>query len=116
MASLKERLAKKREDLKRSGPGKFLTCKEGVTRFRILPVGEEKEFALEAVYFYLGLKDNMGVISPKTIDKKCALHIGYEEMATSKDPSDREFAKKLKPQPPLSSRPRRDQEGLLFQL
>jgi hypothetical protein len=97
MASLKERLAKKREDLKRSGPGKFITAREGTTRVRILPVGEEKEFALESTYFYLGLKDNMGVISPKTIGKKCKISEVYEEMSSSKDASDRDFAKKFRP-------------------
>lgn len=96
--SLKERLQKKREDLKRQGPGKFLTCKEGTTRIRVLPVGEENEFAQEIVYFYLGLKDNMGVVSPATFGDKCAIMNAYNELYGSKKEEDRAFAKKFKPQ------------------
>ena len=95
--SLRERLAQQQENLKRSGPGKFITCKEGITRFRVLPVGEDEDFAIEAVYFYTGLKENMAVISPATFGEKCALMEAYNEMSNSKNSKDREFAKKLKP-------------------
>lgn len=96
--SLKERLAERRENLKKAGPGKFITCKEGITRVRVLPVGEENEFAMEVVYFYLGIKDNMGVISPMTFNEKCAIMAAYKKLADSTNPDDREFAKKFKPQ------------------
>ena len=96
-SSLRERLQKRREDLKRSGPGKFFTCKEGITRVRILPVGEENEWGLEVTYFYLGLKDNMALISPATFNEKCAVMDAYTKLSNSKDPADREFAKKFKP-------------------
>lgn len=95
--SLKERLAQKAKDLNKKGPGKFFTVKEGTTRIRVLPCGEEKEWGLEVVYFYLGLKDNMGVISPATFGEKCAIMEAYNELSASKKASDREFAKKLKP-------------------
>lgn len=95
--SLKERLQKRRDDLKRSGPGKFLTCKEGITRVRILPVGEETEWAIEVVYFYLGVKDNMAVISPATFGEKCAIMKAYEKLTNSKKEEDRKFAKTFKP-------------------
>lgn len=95
--TLKERLAKKRESLKKSGPGKFLTVKEGTTRIRVLPVGEEKDWAIESVYFYLGVKDNMGVISPATFSEKCAIMKAHRELSESSNKSDREMATKFKP-------------------
>lgn len=96
--SLSERLREKQEDLKRKGGGfQFLSIKEGTTRMRILPVGEEADWAFEAVYFYLGVKDHMAVISPATFGGKCAIMNQYNEMSASKNASDREFAKKFKP-------------------
>lgn len=97
-ASLRERLAKKREELKRAGPGKFVTFKEGTTRIRILPVGEENEWGMEVVYFYLGLKDNMAVISPATFGEKCAIMMAHNKLTASKNAEDRKFAKKFRPQ------------------
>lgn len=97
-ASLRERLAKQREDLKRSGPGKFVIFKEGTTRIRILPVGEENEWGMEVVYFYLGLKENIAVISPATFGEKCAIMNAYNELSASKSAEDRKFAKKFRPQ------------------
>jgi hypothetical protein len=96
--TLRERLAAKREGLKRQGPGKFLTIKEGTTRIRVLPVGEEKDWAMEVVYFYLGVSGNMGVISPKTFDEKCAIMKANTQLTASKKTEDRELAKKFKPQ------------------
>lgn len=95
--SLREKLEKKRLDLNSKGPGKFITCKEGITRIRILPTGAEKEWALEVVYFYLGVKGNMALISPATFGEKCAVMEAYNEMSNSKDPKDREFAAQHKP-------------------
>src|SRR5205809_509885 len=98
MANLRERLAKQKEDLKKMGPGKFFKIKEGKVRFRVLPVGEEKEWGIEITYFFLGMKSNYDVISPATIGKRCALKEGYDELSASKNASDRDFAsKKLKP-------------------
>lgn len=95
--SLRERLEKKRADLNSKGPGKFITCKEGITRVRILNPGNEKEWALEVVYFYLGIKGNMAIISPATFGEKCAIMEAYNEMSNSKKAEDREFANKHKP-------------------
>ena len=89
-------LAKRKELSDRSAGGAFLTLKEGTTRVRHLPVGEEKEFVVEVVYFYLGDKIK-GVISPKSIGKKCAIMQMYEKLSASKDPKDRELAAKFKP-------------------
>ncbi len=95
---LLKRLAKRREELKsKGGGGSFFTVKEGTTRMRALPVGEDVEFAKEVTYFYLGLKLG-GIVSPVTIGKRCALMEAYNEMSNSKNEKDREFAKKyLKP-------------------
>jgi hypothetical protein len=90
-------MAKKKELSERSAGGAFLTIKEGTTRVRHLPVGDENEFVIEAVYFYLGDKVK-GMVSPKTLGKKCAVMQAYEKLAASKDPADRELAAKFKPQ------------------
>lgn len=96
--TLKERLAEKREDLKkRSGGGKFFTIKEGTTRMRHVPVGEEQDFAVEVVYFYLGQQLG-GVISPHTFGQKCAIMNAYNELSESKSEKDRNLAKRFKPQ------------------
>jgi hypothetical protein len=97
MASLKERLAKKRENLK-SGGGSFKTfiIKEGKTRFRHVPVGDEKDWSIEATTFFLGKEIGL-VVSPHTFGEKCALYNAYKEMSESSDPDDRELSKKLKP-------------------
>lgn len=97
MASLKERLAKKRENLK-SGGGNFKTfiIKEGKTRFRHVPVGEEKDWSIEATTFFLGKEIGL-VVSPHTFGEKCALYNAYKQLSESSDPEDREVAKKLKP-------------------
>lgn len=94
--SLKERLAKKRELLKRGEGGfKYLAIKEGKMRVRHLPVGDEKDWSIEATTFYLGKLGT--VISPVTLGKKCALMRAYEKLSKSKDPEDREVAKRFKP-------------------
>lgn len=97
MSSLRERLEKQKKDLKERGGGyKFFAIKEGVTRLRPLPVGEDKDFAVEAVYFYLG-EEIKGVISPHTFGKKCAIMEAYNELSASKDEADRKLAKSFKP-------------------
>lgn len=93
MASLAERLRKKKEDLKRSSSGgNFFTIKEGTTRMRHLPVGDENEFAFEVIFFYLG-KELGGVVSPATFGKKCALMELMEKMKNSKSAEDRAWQK-----------------------
>lgn len=95
--SLKERLADQQKDLKsRMGGYKFFMIKEGKTRMRALPTGEENDFAIEATTFYLG-KDLGMVVSPVTFGGKCAIMNGYNSLVNSKKESDRKFAKTFKP-------------------
>lgn len=97
MSTLKERLAKKRKDLEsRGGNYPFFRVPEGSTRFRNVPVGEEKDWAIEATVFYLG-KDIGYIISPITFGDKCALMKAYNELSSSKDEDDKKFAKRFKP-------------------
>jgi hypothetical protein len=95
--SLKERLAAKKEKIKKGGGSfKYFVIKEGKTRFRHLPVGEEKDWSIEATTFFLG-RDLGLVVSPFTFGGKCALKAKYDELSSSKDPDDRELAKRIKP-------------------
>ena len=96
--ALKKKLEAKRKELAdRSAGGQFLIIKEGVTRVRHLPVGDENEYVVEATTFYLGDKIK-GVISPRTVNKKCAIMETYEKLSSSKKAEDRELAAKFKPQ------------------
>lgn len=88
--------AKRKELADRSAGGAFMTLKEGNTRVRHMPVLEEQDFCIEATYFYLGDKVK-GVVSAKTIGKKCPIMKKFEELSASKDPADRELASKFKP-------------------
>jgi len=95
--SLKERLAQKREDIKnKSKSFAYYAIKEGTTRFRHLPVGEEKDWSIEAICFFLGMEIGL-VISPATFGEKCALMQAHTELSSSKSEKDRELAKRLKP-------------------
>lgn len=97
MASLRDRLAKKRKDLESSSQGyKFFRITEGTTRYRIRNTGEEKDWAIEVTVFYLG-KDLGYVISPISFGGKCAIMKAYNELAASKKESDRAVAKNFKP-------------------
>lgn len=97
MLKLKERLAKQREELKsRGGDFRTFLIKEGTTRFRLLPAGEEKDWAIEAVVFYLG-KDLGFVISPATFNEKCAIMKAHKQLSDSKKEADRETAKTFRP-------------------
>lgn len=101
--SLLDRLKQKREDLKKgSGGYAYYTIKEGKLRVRHLPVGDEKDWSIEATCFWLG--PNLGLlVSPVTIGKRCALMEAYEKLSNSKDQDNRELAKKLKPKKKLFS-------------
>lgn len=97
MASLKDRLAKKRKELESKGGNyKFFRIIEGTTRYRGVPVGEEKDWAIEVTVFFLG-KDIGYVISPISFGEKCAIMKAYTELNDSKKESDRSFAKTFKP-------------------
>ena len=96
-SDLKERLRKKKEELKTKG-GDFdmIFIKEGTIRARLLPVEEDADFVLEVTQFYLG-GDIKGVISPSTFDEPCAIMEAYKELKESDDPDDKEMAKGFVP-------------------
>lgn len=95
--SLKERLKKKKKELKeRSQGGNIIYQKEGTMRVRLLPTGEDNDFVYEVIQFYLG-GEIKGVYSPATVGKPCAIMEKYEELKESDDPEDKELAKKFSP-------------------
>lgn len=96
--SLKDRLKAKREELKRkSQGGKILRQKEeGTLRVRVLPVGEDNDFAIETTEFFLN-RDLGGCISPQTFDEPCAIMEAYHELKNSGDDDDKDIAKTLVP-------------------
>ena len=96
--TLKERLTKKREELKsRSQSGNLFFIKPDTTaRVRILPVGEDEEFVKEVTQFYLG-SEIKGVISPSSFGDPCAITEAYDELKQSKDDDDKNLAKKFAP-------------------
>jgi hypothetical protein len=93
--SLKERLAKKRQELKtRSGSSNVVFPKEGTTRIRILPVGKDADWSFEVTHFYLGAKIK-GVFSPSSVGMDCPIMEAYQEF--SKDKRRADLAKLLSP-------------------
>lgn len=97
MGSLKERLRNKKKEMKdRSSGGKIKTLKEGVTRARPIPVGDDNDFAFEVNYIFLN-KDLGGFISPSTFGEKCAFAIKHANMQKSSSEKDRNFAKRISP-------------------
>lgn len=96
-SKLADRLRKKKEELsKKGGGGNLFFFKEGTHRMRLLPVAGEKEFAIEATYFYLG-NDIKGVVSPVTFGEPCAIMEAYQKLKNSSDEDDRDMAKKIAP-------------------
>lgn len=98
MASLKDRLKRKREDLSKrgGGTGKVVFIKEGTIRVRPLSVGEDNEFVAECTQFYLGEKIK-GVFSPSQFGQPCAIMEAYDELKNSKNAEDKDLAKKFVP-------------------
>jgi len=96
--TLKERLKKKKEELKaRSQQGAIYFQKADTTvRVRILNMGEEEEFIKEVTQFYLG-SDIKGVISPDTYGEPCGINEAYEELKNSDEDDERELASKFSP-------------------
>lgn len=95
---LKERLIKKKEELKKGGGNydTFIFPKEGTYRMRHLPVGEDTEFAVELVQFYIG-GDVKSFISPASFGGKCAVMNQYNKLKDKSDEESKNLAKKLKP-------------------
>lgn len=95
--AFKAKLMKRKEELKSgSGSYDYFIFKEGTTRLRHLPVGEDVEPGFEVTSFYLG-KDLGGIISPVTFGKPCAINEEYERLKASKSSSDQDLAGKFKP-------------------
>ena len=96
-STLKERMLKKKEELKaRGSKGDIIYLKEGTLRVRPLPVGDENDFVVEVTQFYLGAEIK-GVYSPSTFGLPCAIMEKYNELKESSDPDDKELAKKFVP-------------------
>jgi hypothetical protein len=97
--SLKERLAKKREEIKKrssSGSAGLIFIKEGTYRIRPLPVKEEEDWGWEITHFYLG-PEIKGVISPASIGLPCPILEKHKALTESKNDADLELAKVLTP-------------------
>lgn len=94
--TLREKLQKKKQELKSKGNGgKFIFLKAGdVVRGRIIPSDGDKEFILEVEHFYLGSEIG-GIISPHTFGLPCAIYEKYQELKKSKDPDDKDLAAKI---------------------
>src|SRR3989304_5115330 len=94
---LAERLRKKKEELAQKGKGgNMFFLKEGTVRMRLVPVAAEKEFAIEATYFYLG-PEIKGIVSPITFGEPCGIMEAYQKLKNSKSDDDKEMAKKISP-------------------
>lgn len=97
--SLRDRLMDKKKELKNRGNGGGFIMRqkeEGTIRFRILPTGDDNDFAMELTTFWLS-KDAGEVISPVTFGEPCPVMEKYQELKESKDPEDANLAKKLVP-------------------
>ena len=93
--SLRDRLASKKEELKKKGQnGNVLFLKEGTIRVRVLPTGEDNDFVMEVNTVYLGPKVG-GVISPSTFGEPCAIKEAFTKLSNSKNSEDKSLAKKL---------------------
>lgn len=97
-SSLRDRLKKKKKELKERGSKnqKLIFQKEGTLRVRIMNTGEENDFVAEITQFYLG-PDIKGVISPDSLGEPCAIMEKYLELKESDDPDDKEAAKAFSP-------------------
>lgn len=95
--SMQDRLRKRKESLKNNGgDNSFFFIKEGTLRARPLPVGEDNEFALEVMYFYMN-KELGGFISPATFGEPCAMMEAHLKLKKSKKPEDNALAKQISP-------------------
>ena len=98
-SSLRDRLMNKKKELKNRGNGGGFIMRqkeEGTIRFRILPTGDDNDFAMELTTFWLS-KDAGEVISPATFGEPCPVMDKYQKLKESKDPDDIALAKKLVP-------------------
>jgi hypothetical protein len=97
--TLKERLLQKKKELKDRSSNKksnLIFIKEGTLRVRVKPTGEDEDFAIEVITFFLG-KGHVGFISPSTFNEPCAVMEAYDRLKASKDEDNKLLAKKLSP-------------------
>jgi hypothetical protein len=91
--TLQEKLRKKRQKIKeRSSGGNVTFLKEGTTRIRILPVGEDEDWSFEMIHFYLG-NEIKGVFSAASLGKPCPIMEHYQKLKET----DKNEAKKIAP-------------------
>lgn len=91
---LRKKLLQRKEALKK-GDGEFTTIffKEGTTRIRILFVGADNDFVIEAQQFFI---DGQSVITPASLGEPCAIMEMYQELKSGTD-EDKLLAKKISP-------------------
>jgi len=90
--SLKERLKDRRKQIEeRSNSGSIFFPKEGTTRFRVLPVGDDEEFGLEVLRPYFGKGIN-SFTSAATFGEDCPVQEAHK---IAKENGDTDAAKKL---------------------
>ena len=96
MTTKEKMMARKRKLESKGNGGGLIFPKEGILRVRMKSPGDDQELGLEIVHFYLG--GNIGgIISPATFNEPCPIMEKYQELKNSKDPDDKELAKKLVP-------------------
>lgn len=96
-AKLRKKMEQRKKEMESKGGGMkgLVSFKEGKTRIRFLPVGDN-DFAFMATQFYLG-KEIGGFISPATFGEPCAVYEAYTKLNKSSDDDDRELAKSFRP-------------------
>lgn len=94
-SSVREKMMERKKRMERKRGG-LIYPKEGTLRFRIKSAGADTEPAIEIVQFYMG-KELGGIISPATFDEPCPFMEKYNELKSSDEEDDQEWAKKLVP-------------------
>jgi len=90
--SLKERLKARRKQIEdRGNSGSIFFPKEGSTRFRVLPVGDDEEFGMEVLRPYFGKGIN-SFTSAATFGEECPVQEAHQ---IAKENGDSDAAKKL---------------------
>lgn len=93
----REKMLERKKKLQEKGSGNgFIFPKEGITRIRMKSPGDDQELGIEVIQFYPNPQIG-GIISPATFEEPCPWMEKYQELKSSKDPEDKELAKKLIP-------------------
>lgn len=93
---LKKKMLKRKAELEKKGAGSGQFFLKGTTRMRIRSAGEENEFGIEVIQFFLGTEKG-SFISPATFGEKCAFMEKYQELKVSKNDDDLVLAKNMSP-------------------